>query len=102
MVRPDYKSFEANDLHMSTTSSDEAEGVIQQSQGANDAPVRGSRSKFLTVVLGVLTIAGVILLVSTKNGSTSKTMLPANEAIADMHAIGTTTGNEQDRTYLVV
>ena len=104
MVRPDYKSFEANDLHMSTMSSDEAEGVILQPEVGNNAPARGSKSRFLTIALGVLTLAGVVLLVSTKGGSTSKTMLPANEVVVDMHTFGTTTAgsHEQHRTCLYI
>lgn len=101
MVRPDYKSFEANDLHMSTTSSDEAEGVALQPLSGKDAPKRSNRSRFLTVALGVLTFAGVILLVSSKGGSTSKTMLPTNEVVVDMHAFETTTaGSTGNIAYL--
>ena len=102
MVRPDYKSFEANDLHMSTMSSDEAEGVALQPEVGNNAPVRGNKSRFLTIALGVLTLAGVVLLVSTKGGSTSKTMLPANGVVVDMHTFETTKAgsHEQHRIYI--
>jgi hypothetical protein len=86
MSRPDYKSFESNDLHMSNLSSDEAEVVTLLATDAKDvteSTARGNRKRFISIVSVVLAIVGVSLLVSFSNGPTQKGT--SAKVVADMH-----------------
>ena len=79
MVVANYKSFEADDLHMATLSTEEAESLaLVPDAGVTDVvnPIvrqRTNRNRFISVVSLILAIVGVTLLVSFSTGSNSKT-----------------------------
>jgi hypothetical protein len=88
MTRPNYKSFEEADLHLSPYSEDEADTLLPvDATKAADINSRNQRKRTISLVAIVLALVGVTMLVSFSSGpsSTKFTSMKGTKA-SNMHS----------------
>lgn len=99
MALSNYNSFEANELHMATLSSDEAEAIsLLQTDGTSDFTIdsairmRSQRRRLFSMISIVLALVGITLLVSISSVADSTSSSPSNMKISDMHTFESISG----------
>ena len=99
MALSNYNSFEANELHMATLSSDEAEAIsLLQTDGTSNFTIdsairtRSQRRRLVSMISIVLALVGITLLVSISSAADSTSPSPSNMKISDMRTFESISG----------